>query len=527
MLSLFRNPAKKEALQQPQPPRVHNPQRAAESSNLNFPLASQPLHSGSILSITPRYWSFPLCSFRPESIPTSQVSSNKLASLFGKGRQQKGVEKEKEGDVAKQTTREPVSVYLRFVLVADHRALAKARSQTQVLLLGEDGASCLWPGKQAVKLAIPETATRFLSENLSLVMEVFQQGLDAKKDTMFARGVVHHFMEHLQKAKSPRILVLPMVSTSPLIGNSNRSTTSKRMRNNDDQEIRFEACIRLAYLPFAPLGHCRITDVKRETNKRISDKAKHGGLGKKVVNEQIAEKKAEGKNERVEKVDDDKTDEGSFPLKTSPGTESEGLIGVRQQWQHDEQEEEEEEEEEEAYEILAKEGASVSSTSLNPHLDLAASLMEQIRQEQMSDAPPVLMPEEEVVRSLEQEEEYNFVEAPARVEVAAPGFRTPLFELALQAKMVAHSKAATSTEHGHGGRTTAAAVLREKRPGEKLQVPVVEERRRRILKSATASARRKARLARINKLLADLEALPTTLKNGDCRRGQRERMLNN
>jgi hypothetical protein len=438
-----------------------------------------------------------------------------LALLFGKGRQQEEDEEEKGRGVSKQASKEHVSGYLRFVLVGDHRALAKARSQTHVLRLGEDRASYLWPGKQAVQLAIPETATRFLSGDLSLVVEAFQQGLNGKKDVMLARGVVHHFMEHLQKAEAPRVLVLPLVSTSPLIGNGSRSTTTKMMSKHHKQDTQSEVCIRLAYLPLAPPCQCRITD--GEGSKGTSDKAKHGGICKQGVNEQVSEGKEEGKDERVTNVDDVKTDEGSFSRNTPPESKSEESVRVRQQRQQEKQEEEEEEEEGESPKIPAEEGARVLSVSSNLHLDLAASLIEQIRHEQESDAPPVHG--EEVVRSSEQEEEVKVVEAPAHVEVAVPGFRTPSSELALQAEMVAHCEAASATEQGHGGRTTAAAVLQEKRAGKDLYAPVGEGRRRRICKSLISTARRKAQLLRINKLLADLEALPTTLKNEEWIRG--------
>lgn len=261
MLSFFRRATKKEASPLPQPGHVLAHHATAKPSGLKITLASQPLRQGAVLSIEPRYWIFVSSSSRPAPIPNPAASPKKLALFFGTGGQEEEDDDEdEEGVILRQASQENAPVYLRFVLVGEHRALAKASSKA-ILRLDHDGASCVWPpGKQAVHLVVPETATRFLSGDLSLVVEAFQQEAESGKDVLLARGVVHHFIEHLQKAEAPRVLVLPLVSTSPAIGSSTTSSdTSRGSKKQGYLETRSEACIRLTYFPrpSPPVPLCR------------------------------------------------------------------------------------------------------------------------------------------------------------------------------------------------------------------------------------------------------------------------------
>ena len=445
LLSFFRSAIKKEASPLPQPAHHGTP----KPSSLKITLASQPLRQGAVLSIKPRYWSFLSSSSRPAPIPPVPAASSKLALFFGKERQEEEDEEDDdEKTILKRTTRANAPVYLRFVLVGDHRALAKASSKA-MLRLGRDGTSCVWPGKQAVQLVVPETATRFLSGDLSLVVEVFQQRVEIGKDVLLARGVVHHlFMEHLQKAEAPRVLVLPLVSTSPAIGRNSTitgssSAKSKGAKKQEHQETRSEACIRLTYVPLVPSRQSRFADV-------------------------------------------------------------EGEVIERQQQQQEEQQQQQQ-----APETRAVEDERVSSMGAHLHLDLAASLVEQIRQEQESKAPSLRMLGEEVVGTSEQEEEDKVMEVRKQGEMKV--LKIDVLRPSLQAVVV-----------GHGGRTAAAAAaaaaaggcLPNKPAGTPLSTALEEGRRRHMCKAMASASRRRAQLARVNRLLADLETLPTTLKGG-------------
>ena len=503
MLSFFCS-AKKEAPPLPQPAHVPAQHAVAKPSSLKITLASQPLRQGSILSIEPRCWSFLTSSSRPSPIPVPPASSNKLTLLFGKGRQQE--EEEEEGRAtAKHVSQKTVPVYLRFVLVGDHRALAKARSKQQ-LPLSYDGASCVWHGKQAVQLVVPETATHFLSGDLSLVVEVFQEGVNDGKDVMLARGVVHHFMEHLQKAEAPRVLVLPLVSTSPATGSggsSSSSSSSKGIGKQDYQETRSEACVRLTYLSNALPRQCRFADVEGEVIERMPNEAEHAGKSHEIVQQRISKRDEGEENEKKE--DGMKADAGRFTWKAPIECGSEEWAGVRQQQQR-----------QAAPKTQAMEEERVSSVGSHLHLDLAASLVEQIRQEQESEALPAPIPGEGVVQSSEQEEEDKVVEVPAQEKARARDVKVGLPKPASQAVVVGQWKAAGTPAQGHGaGQMVAGALLLKKPAGTPLPAPLGEGRRRHIRKSTASAARHRAQLARINRLLADLEALPTTLKGAD------------